>query len=469
MMGLLEMSFSGGCLVAVILLLRLFLLHRLPRWTFAALWWVAVLRLLLPAALPSPINIYTPLTAWEEHAPAPLPAQAPYEAPELPTPEPSASAPAAPVFPFRAVWLTGSLTMALWFLFVKRKSLLPLRKAVPAEPPLPSAWPHDAPRPVPVRQCEGITAPLACGLFRPAIFLPPEADRDLPALTCALAHEYAHIRRGDLWCKALIALALCLHWYNPMVWVMARYANRDLELACDEATVYASGGDHRKTYALALLRWAEAKDSSSVLCRFNQPILQERITSIMKLKQRTLGGLLAALALVGGVTAAFATSPKTPAAPLPSPEPPAPVSTSLGLIDPAPQAVSWHWPIDGERNVTTTFSSRVNPVTGEIITHNGIDLSAPKGTSVLAAAEGTVELAGFDPRMGNYVRLNHADGSSSLYAHLDTISVSAGDSVGQGGILGTLGKTGMVTGPCLHLEITDASGVPVDPLDILPD
>lgn len=466
-MGLLDMSLCGGAMIAAVLFLRLILLHRLPRWTFTVLWWVALLRLLLPVTLPSPVSVYAPLTVWEETAPAPLPAQVSHVAPELPRLEISASAPTPATFPFWAVWLAGAAAVALWFLLVWRKSLRPLRNAVPVKAPLPAAWPPDSRRAVPVRQCEGISAPLACGLLRPAIFLPSEADKDLPALTCALDHEYAHIRRGDLWCKALITLALCLHWFNPLVWVMARYANRDLELACDEAAVRAASGDSRKTYALALLRWAEAENSAPVLCRFNQPLLQERITSIMKLKQRTLGGILAALLLIGGITAAFAATPAAPAEDTPSP---APASTSPEPIDtPAPLSVSWSWPMEGEHTVTCSFSSRVNPVTGEVVTHNGVDLSAPKGTPVLAVAEGTVTEAVFDAKLGNCVRLSHADGSVSLYAHLDTISVSAGDSVEQGGILGTLGQTGMVTGPCLHLEITDSAGVPANPLDILPN
>ena len=98
------------------------------------------------------------------------------------------------------------------------------------------------------------------------------------------------------------------------------------------------------------------------------------------------------------------------------------------------------------------------------IHHDGIDLAADKGTAVLAAAEGTVTDAEFDSKMGNYVVIDHGNGYTTTYAHLQDMTVDIGQSVNIGDQIGTVGATGMATGPCLHLELR-LNGEPLDPED----
>ena len=98
------------------------------------------------------------------------------------------------------------------------------------------------------------------------------------------------------------------------------------------------------------------------------------------------------------------------------------------------------------------------------IHHDGIDLAADKGTAVLAAAEGTVTDAEFDSKMGNYVVIDHGNGYTTTYAHLQDMTVDIGQPVNIGDQIGTVGATGMATGPCLHLELR-LNGEPLDPED----
>ena len=107
----------------------------------------------------------------------------------------------------------------------------------------------------------------------------------------------------------------------------------------------------------------------------------------------------------------------------------------------------------------------IKPLPGSIKTqglhgHNGVDLSGvPLGTSVLSAAKGTVILAkngGWNGAYGSYVVVSHPNGTQTLYAHLNTVSVSKGDVVTQGQKLGGMGNTGRSTGPHLHFEIRGA-------------
>ena len=95
--------------------------------------------------------------------------------------------------------------------------------------------------------------------------------------------------------------------------------------------------------------------------------------------------------------------------------------------------------------------------------HNGIDLAAPYGTPVYAAAEGVVEQAGWYGEYGICVILRHADGSRTLYGHNSSVSVSVGQTVKQGEKIANVGSTGNSTGNHLHFEIR-VDGRMIDPL-----
>lgn len=105
-----------------------------------------------------------------------------------------------------------------------------------------------------------------------------------------------------------------------------------------------------------------------------------------------------------------------------------------------------------------------NPLPGAILTQglhgwNGVDLGAPRGTSILAAASGDVIIAkvgGWNGGYGNYVVLTHGNGTQTLYAHLSRIIVSPGSPVAEGQVIGYVGATGEATGPHLHFEVRGA-------------
>ena len=98
--------------------------------------------------------------------------------------------------------------------------------------------------------------------------------------------------------------------------------------------------------------------------------------------------------------------------------------------------------------------------------HLGNDLAAATGTPVLAAADGVVRAAGKHASYGNYLRVLHADGDETLYAHMQYLFVSAGAVVTAGQVLGTVGETGNATGPHLHFEILH-KGLRYDPAQAL--
>lgn len=99
---------------------------------------------------------------------------------------------------------------------------------------------------------------------------------------------------------------------------------------------------------------------------------------------------------------------------------------------------------------------------GRVMNHDGIDLVADKGTPVLAAADGSVRESGYEPRHGNYVIIDHEGGYSTVYGCLQEILTEAGAEVKAGDQIGTVGSTGLSTGPHLHFELR-SDGEAVDP------
>lgn len=332
-MNLLELTLQGGVLIGAILLLRLLGRYRLPGWTFRVLWGIALARLLIPVALPFPWNIYAGLehlaglgqaaqTAPSVQTPAEIPAPSqggvipdvpalPMEPGQIPVPE---AAPAAVEIPWLTIlYLAGAAALALLFLVSYRRGVRVFRTALPLTHPAVNQWRRQIPalRGVPIRRCDRIRSPLTYGLIRPVVLLPKGLDcDDTQELGYVLLHEGAHIKHRDAWWKLFLAAALCVHWFNPLVWCMYVCASRDLERCCDESVVRACGLEARSQYALTLLKWEERRSGFLPLCsNLGTPILKERVIFIMKLKKQSAAAIALALVLVTGTTVAFATSP----------------------------------------------------------------------------------------------------------------------------------------------------------------
>ena len=124
------------------------------------------------------------------------------------------------------------------------------------------------------------------------------------------------------------------------------------------------------------------------------------------------------------------------------------------------EANRWKLPLSDYR-VTARFGA-----TGSLwsTVHTGVDLAAPTGTRVDSVAQGLVTSARYDGAYGNKVVVRHADGTEVWYPHLDSISVTEGETLSAGQEVGKVGSTGNVTGPHLHLEVRPAGVGPVDPL-----
>lgn len=120
------------------------------------------------------------------------------------------------------------------------------------------------------------------------------------------------------------------------------------------------------------------------------------------------------------------------------------------------------WPV-GSSSITSYFGYRSSPTAGASTYHQGLDIGASHGSSIWAAADGTVTTASYSSAMGNYVVISHGNGVSTVYEHCSALYVSAGDYVSKGTTIAAVGSTGISTGAHLHFGVS-VGGSYVNPL-----
>lgn len=320
---LLQLSLPAGALVLAVMGLRL-VLRRAPRWTFCLLWGLVALRLICPVSLessfawmPAGLGDGTLVEEWTDdyvgdtamvHDTAPgYDAAAEVGSGPIPAGEggtyvvtngegsgPPDTVESAVVPVLSRIWAAGVIIMALYALV----STLGLRRRLATATRLDAG----------IRQSEWVPSPFVLGLFRPTIYLPYAIqEADLPHV---LAHERAHIRRGDPWWKALGFALLAVYWFHPLVRAAYALACRDMEAACDEAVVRKLDREGRRAYAGALLRCSLPRRSWGCPLAFGEIGVKERVRHVMDYKKPARWILLAAGAACVLVTIGALTVPR---------------------------------------------------------------------------------------------------------------------------------------------------------------
>lgn len=308
MISFLQMSLCAAVLTALICLVRAVLGKRLPKRTFRVLWAVVILRMLVPLSLPilkmnaavavsdasaeslvQDMVVYTYIDGEFTQADTSdfITPQTVYDVTE--TADKSLSV--------TEIWLLTAAAVFTAFAAVHVKFRLKVRDALPAE----TAFEAGIRRRVRIKVSDRIDSPLTYGIFRPVILLPKNiylcGEKNAEYI---LAHELTHIKRFDVLYKLLMVLAVSLHWFNPLAWVMLVLASRDIELSCDEEVVLRKNGSgrEREEYALTLIEMEEKRSFGVLHSGFGGSSVKERIKSVMGLKKATPLGKSAAVLLV---------------------------------------------------------------------------------------------------------------------------------------------------------------------------
>lgn len=115
--------------------------------------------------------------------------------------------------------------------------------------------------------------------------------------------------------------------------------------------------------------------------------------------------------------------------------------------------IKFIWPCPASSRITSKFGARSSPTEGASSNHKGIDIGAPTGSNILAAAAGEVVVSTYSYSAGNYVMINHGGGVYTVYMHASKLLCKVGDSVKQGAVIAKVGSTGYSTGPHLHFGV----------------
>ncbi len=308
-MTLCQMSLSGAVLIVAAALLRLAAPRLLPRRVVVLMWGLALLRLLTPLMLPGlaplarviPGNL--PISRAREIAQTMLPG--------LSSEELSGQATVA-ASPWLLLWAAGVLCCGAGVAVLYSHELRKLSAAMSVRSAAVDRWmaEHAKGKAIAVRQSDRVSTPLTYGIFRPIIVFPEKMDlEDEETVSYVLLHESIHIHRRDGIFKLMAAITLCIHWFNPMVWIMVGLISRDVELACDETVVRTVGTEHRGDYARTLIRLEEQRSGLGPLSSgFCASAMEERIRTIMRTKRTTVRSVVLGCAILVVLAAVFFTS-----------------------------------------------------------------------------------------------------------------------------------------------------------------
>lgn len=303
---LVNLSMTAGWLVLAVLALRL-LLRRAPKSILCAMWGLVGLRLLCPVSIESPLSLIPSVQTLPETV--------------LTTPQPEiysgvavidrvvnpvltntlAAAPGESVNPAQVlagvlpwIWLLGMVGMLGYALF----TTLCLRHRVSTAVRLEQG----------VKQSEYVKTPFVLGLIHPTIYLPFHMES--ADAVHVLAHERAHIRRGDPWWKALGFVLLAVCWFHPLMWVAYFFLCRDIEAACDEAVIRDLSQEERQGYAAALLRLSAAVPGLHACpLAFGEVGVKARIKGVINYKKPGFWIVTVAVLAAIVVAVCFLTSP----------------------------------------------------------------------------------------------------------------------------------------------------------------
>ncbi|MCX4346267.1 MAG: M56 family metallopeptidase [Lachnospiraceae bacterium] len=318
-MSLLQMSFAGAVMIMAIVVVRALTINLLPKKTFLILWGMAAARLLVPVIIPSAFSVYSLLDGHVQGMGTKKVPQTVKGLPIKASGQISAVADGSltvenTISIWVVIWAAGVMLCVMVFAAAYLKCYQEFRVSFPVNNEFIKNWldNHRLRRRICVRQSGRFSTPLTYGIFCPVILMPASVKwGDTKSLEYVLAHEYVHIRRFDSIFKLVLIMVLCIHWFNPLVWVMYLLSNRDIELSCDESVIRQFGEKTRAEYALLLISMEEKRGVFAPLCsKFSRSAAEERIVSIMKYKKVTALSFALGFTLVFGVTTAFATTAK---------------------------------------------------------------------------------------------------------------------------------------------------------------
>ena len=293
-----RLSLTAGWMILVLLALRP-LLKKAPRRFSCLLWGLVAVRLALPFSFESRVSMVPQAAAAPQKiAQALNPGQMNWVSPAAlaanPLPAAEAAAPAfSPASLIPLAWGLGIAAMLLYAAVSYFRLSRQVRLSAPAGKR--------------VYRCDTISTPFILGIVNPKIFLP--SDLDEKTAVSVLAHEQAHLRRGDHLWKPLGYVLLSIYWFNPLCWVAYFLFCRDVEQACDEAVIERMDTQQKKDYSAALLACAAPNRIQVCPLAFAEVGVKQRIAGVLNYRKPKFWVVVLAALLCVSLTAGLLTDP----------------------------------------------------------------------------------------------------------------------------------------------------------------
>lgn len=308
-MNILALNVSAAVMIAVTLLVRRIFKNRIPHGVFCLMWVVIAIRLFIPTDITSKYsfwNLFIRLESKVSNYTGMMFEPDYVSVSDIIQNAPMPSSPA-----YKILWVAVALALGLYFL-CQYISLVKLSKTASDidDRRIIQLLENMSPkRGIKIKTLSSLDSPAAIGILRPTVFFPEGYDFDNAELTeCILLHEAGHIKYFHTLIKIISTIMVCLYWYNPFVWVMYIYLDRDMEISADRYVIKNIGGENRTIYANALIKAAEDMTRRKVFCfHFKSSQLRERIEAVIKYKKMSAVALILTFVIPFTLFTVFAT------------------------------------------------------------------------------------------------------------------------------------------------------------------
>ena len=303
---LLNMSISASWLILAVVIIRLFL-KKAPKWSVCLLWGFVALKLIVPFSFKSifsliPSDEVIPETIATEAHPhitsgiiyvdtAVNPVMEAHLAPQVGD---SANPMQVLIFIASLVWCIGMVICLIYAM----TSFIILKRKVRASKKISDK----------IYACDDVKSPFILGILRPVIYIPSGMNKD--TLDYVIAHENAHLKRGDHFWKPLGFLTLSVYWFNPLCWLAYILLCRDIEFACDEKVIRDKDNAYVNSYSQALLDCnAHRRVIAACPLAFGETGVKERIKGVLNYKKPALWIIIATVCICIVIAVCFLTNP----------------------------------------------------------------------------------------------------------------------------------------------------------------
>lgn len=310
------MNISTICIIVTIILLRKIFLYKIPSFIFAILWGLAFVRLVIPFDITTNHNFYNRCFYFIQNI-LHISLSDPI-VPKITTFVVQLIQNKLFLCILLVLWLSGVFYIGKKFVITFSETLKLSQTSIPMENEddiYEILEAYGLFKKYLLCENENIVSPIACGILKPMIIFPKDFCYTHSEISDqALLHEYMHLKYHHQVIQYILISMVMINWFNPFIWMMYHYINRDMEVACDRGVLKLLGKEYRETYALQLVHlidkdYHEHPKQVVFYNSFSKCVMKERIVAIMRFKKFSITAAVVSTLIPLGTVSAFAASP----------------------------------------------------------------------------------------------------------------------------------------------------------------